>query len=212
MCSETGAAEACCSAWSFGESGDFFEVGFDALNDAELGDAVAGFDLGCGLAEVGNDDADLAAVAGIDDAGECGESSEGEAGTVFDERAVSGWEFKREAGGDGDGGSGRERSGFGGVEVGGEITVGASVGVAGDVGCRVQLLDFDVRHDFYSLRDAREGKRNTTFGGDSNEIGTEFSSCGCVYINSNTTGQTARYEKSCRDPKGAAPWQSVRSI
>src|SRR5206468_8705770 len=80
--SDAGAAEASGTACGFGEFGDLLEGGFDALDDAELGDAVAGGDgVGQGV-EVGEDDLDLAAVAGVDNASKGGEALEGEAGAV----------------------------------------------------------------------------------------------------------------------------------
>lgn len=45
-------------------------------------------------------------------------------------------------------------------------------------------------------------KGNTTFGGDSNGIGAAFSSVWCVYINSNTTGQTAKQNVKLPRPEG----------
>jgi hypothetical protein len=93
--------------------------------------------------EVGEDDFDLAAVAGVDDAGQGGEPAQGHAGTVFDQGAEAGGKGKREAGGDGDGFAGLERPGGDGMEVGGEIAEGAGVGVARKLGCGVQLLSLD---------------------------------------------------------------------
>ena len=98
--------EASVAAWGFGEGVGLFEGGLDALDDAELGDAVA---WGDGLrfgGEVGEDDLELAAVAGVDDAGEGGDAADGEAGAVFDEGSVGGGELEREAGADGDGAAG----------------------------------------------------------------------------------------------------------
>jgi len=117
-----GGAEAGGVAGGFGQGGGFFEGGLDALDDAELGDAVAG---GYGLGfwgQVGDDDFEFAAVAGVDDAGEGGDAAEGEAGTVFDEGPVGGGELEGEAGADGLRGTGcaggGESGGFGGEEVG----------------------------------------------------------------------------------------------
>ena len=84
----SGRAEAGDAAGSFGQSICLFKGGFDALDDAELGDAVAGRDEVRVEAEVGEDDFELAAVAGIDDAGERGEAAKGEAAAIFDQSAV----------------------------------------------------------------------------------------------------------------------------
>ena len=89
-----------------------------------------------GLAgEVGEDDLELAAVAGVDDAGEGGDAAEGEAAAIFDEGAVGGGKLEGETGADGLGGAGiadgRKGDGLGGEEIGGEIAEGADVGVAG---------------------------------------------------------------------------------
>ena len=165
--------EASVAAWGFGEGVGLFEGGLDALDDAELGDAMAGGDgLGFG-GEVGEDDLELAAVAGVDDAGEGGDAAQGEAGTVFDEGAVGGGQFEREAGADGLRAAclaGRgEGCGFGGEEVGGEVAEGAGVGVTRELRGGVEALDEDgggisvghESHGFVSVarRDVVERKR-----------------------------------------------------
>ena len=98
---------------------------------------TGGDEVGLG-GEVGEDDFELAAVAGIDDAGEGGDAAQGEAAAVFDEGTVGGGEFEGEAGADGLGGAGLadggEREGLGGEEVGGEVAEGTDVGVAGKLG------------------------------------------------------------------------------
>ncbi len=133
-----GRAEAGDATRGFGEGVGLFKGGLDALHHAELGDAVAGGDE-VGLAgEIGEDDLELAAIAGIDDAGEGSDAAQGEAAAVLDEGAVGGGKFEREAGSDGLGGAGladgREGKGFGGEEVGGEIAKGTDVGVTGELG------------------------------------------------------------------------------
>ena len=110
-----------------------FELCFDSLDDAKLGDAIAGPDLVAEGREVGEDDLDLSAVAGVDDAGEGGDAFEGEAGAVFDQGSEALRETKREAGGNGDGVSGGDSAVRDGVQVAGEIAKGAGVSVAGDL-------------------------------------------------------------------------------
>ena len=105
----------------------------------------------CGLGgEIGEDDAELAAVAGVGDAGEGGDAAQGEAGAVFDQGPVGGGQLESEAGADGLGGAGppdgSEGDGFRGEEVGGEIAEGAEVGVAGQLCGGVEALDADGNH------------------------------------------------------------------
>ena len=143
----SGRAEAGGAARCFGEGVGLFKGGLDAKDDAELGDAVAGGDrVGLG-GEVGEDDLELAAVAGVDDTGEGGEAADGQAGAVFDQGAVGGGEFEGEAGADGEGGAGLADGGEGdglcGEEVSGEVSEGAEVGVAGDLGGGEEALDAD---------------------------------------------------------------------
>jgi hypothetical protein len=119
----------------------------DALDDAELRDAVAGGDglgLGC---EVSEDDLELASIAGVDDTGECGDAADSQAGTVFYQSAVSAGQLDRYSGADGLRGAfltdRSERCGFGGEEIGGEVAEGASVSVAGKLGGGVEALHTD---------------------------------------------------------------------
>ncbi len=144
-----GGAEAGGTTGGLGEGVGLFEQGLDAEDDAELGEAVAGGDGVWVGGEVGEDDLELAAVAGVDDAGEGGDAADGEAGAIFDECAVGGGEFEGEAGANGEGGAGLadrgEGDGFGGEEVGGEIAEGAGVGVAGELGGGEETLDADGR-------------------------------------------------------------------
>lgn len=145
--SAAGGAEAGVAAGGFGEGVGFFEGGLDALDEAELGDAVAGGDEVGVAGEVGEDDFELAAVAWIDDAGEGGDAAEGETAAIFDQGSVGGGEFEGEAGADGLGGTGLadggEGEGFGGEEIGGEIAEGADVGVTRKLRGGEQALDFD---------------------------------------------------------------------
>lgn len=123
------------------------EGGLDALNDPQLGDAVAGKDgVGDGC-EIGEDYFDLAAVAGIDDAGQGGEASQCHAGPVFDEGTEVRGKAERDAGGDGDGFAGLEGPDGDGVEVGGEVAEGSGVGVAWKLRVGVKLLDFHYKLD-----------------------------------------------------------------
>lgn len=141
----TSGAEAGGAAGGFGEGVGLFEGGLDALDEAKLGDAVAGGNEVGIAGEVGEDDLEFAAVAGIDDPGEGGDAAQGEAAAVFDQGAVGGGKFEGEAGADGLGrvrlADGRERDGFGGEEIGGEVTEGADVGVARELGGRQEALD-----------------------------------------------------------------------
>jgi hypothetical protein len=144
---DAGGTEAGVVAWGFREHVGFFEVGLDALDDTELRDAMAGGD---GLrfgGEIGEDDFELAAIAGVDDAGEGCDAAEGEAGAVFDEGAVGGRELEGKTGTNGKGAAslsgGCEDGRLGGEEVCGEIAVGAGVSVAGKLSGREKTLDED---------------------------------------------------------------------
>lgn len=146
-----GGAETGGPARGFFECVGLLEGGFNALHDAELGDAVAGCDLVGFGGEVGQDDLEFASVAGVDDAGEGGDATDGEAAAVFDECAVGGRQFHGDAGADEAGGAGGELEGFAGEEVGGEVAEWTDVGVTRKLGGGVETLDFDggigrVRH------------------------------------------------------------------
>ena len=138
---------------SFVKNFDSFELCLDALNDAKLGDAIPGFDLVSHGREVGENDLDLAAVAGIDDAGKGGDAFQGETGTVFDEGSEAVREAERDAGGDGNGVSGSDSAVFDSVKVAGEIAVGAGMGVAGNLcaGMKFKNRDFCSRMHTRSL-------------------------------------------------------------
>jgi len=140
----SGGTEAGDAAGGFGEGVGLFEGGLNALDNAELGDAVAGGD-GLGLGgEVGEDDPELAAITGVDDTREGGDAADGEAGAVFYQSAVRTGELDGNASADGLGtafvaGWG-QRCGFGGEEIGCEVSEGAGVGVAGELGGGVKAL------------------------------------------------------------------------
>ena len=142
-----GRAEAGGSAGRFGEGVDFFKGGLQTLDNAELGDAMAWSDGVRFGREIGEDDAELAAVARVDDPGEGGDAAEREAGAIFDEGSVSFGQFEGETGADGLGGSGlacgSELDGFGGEEIRGEIAEWPEVGVAGQLCGGVEALDAD---------------------------------------------------------------------
>jgi hypothetical protein len=127
----------------------FFEDRFNALDDAELGDAMAEFDrLRCGI-QVGQDNFYFAAIAAVDDAGERGDAAQSEAGTVLDERAVGRGKLHGKAGAHGLGSArlanGGQRKCFAGEEVGGEVAEWAGVGVAREL-CRFEKpLDKNLR-------------------------------------------------------------------
>ena len=163
-----GGTEAFGSAGSLGEGVGFGKDGLDALDDTELGDAMAGGDgLGFG-GEIGENDFKLAAVAGINDAGEGGEAAQGETGAVFNQSAVSFGQFEGEPGGDCAGRAGfadrREHGGLRGEEIGGEVAIRSHVGVARQLRGRVKALDEDrglragVRHGVRKIVARRQGR------------------------------------------------------
>lgn len=128
------------------EGFSFDESGLKQGNDAELGDAGAGLKRdGCG-GEVGEDHFELAAVAGINDAGEGVQAAQGKRGAIENQAAKIRREANSHASGDGEGLAGSEGVGGERMEVGGEIAVGAGVGVARELGVGVQALDLNLGH------------------------------------------------------------------
>jgi hypothetical protein len=120
----------------FGAGGLF--QGFDGRdfagkygNGDHLGDFFAGIEFERVFAEVGHEDEDFAAVAGVDDAGGGGDAFGGHGRAVADEQAeglagggVVG--FNGDAGADADGGVGCERGWLKGEEVIAEVFAGVS--------------------------------------------------------------------------------------
>lgn len=94
-----------------------------------LGDFFAGLELDGGVAKVGHEDKNLAAVAGIDDAGRGGDSFASHGGAVANQEAerdsgggMAG--FDGDAGADPDSGAGSEQGGFESKQVIAEVLAG----------------------------------------------------------------------------------------
>lgn len=167
----TGGAEAPGAAGSLGQGVGFSKDGLNALDDAELGDAVAGGNcLGLGR-EVGEDDFEFTAIAGIDDTGEGREAAQGETGAVFDEGAVSFGKFQCKPRGNRTGGAGfahgRKYGGFRGEEIGGKVSIRTRVSVAGQLRGGVEALHENrglrtgVRHGVKKIVAWRERKASS---------------------------------------------------
>jgi len=145
--SGSGAAEALFGAGGVFERFDGDDVAGEDGNGDHLGDFFAGIEFERVFAEVGHEDEDFAAVAGVDDAGGGGDAFGGHGRAVADEQAeglagggVVG--FNGDAGADADGGSGRERGRLQGEEVVAEVFAG--VGDLGGAGSGVK--EFYTKH------------------------------------------------------------------
>jgi hypothetical protein len=140
-----GGTEAACASFGIGEVAFKPLDGF-VFRDDELGDAVAFFDGVIGAAEIEHDDADFAAVTGVDGAEVYGEGVfEGHAAAGTDLRFIAGRQFDGDAGGNGLGYAGREDAGFDGAEVEAGI-FGRAVGIDGERGVGVKFFDANL-HD-----------------------------------------------------------------
>jgi len=118
----------------FGAGGVFEGLnGFDGAGEDgdgdHLGDFFAGLELDGSVAEVGHEDQDFAAVAGIDDAAGGGDSPGSHGGAVADQEAerhsgggMAG--LDGDAGAHPDGGAGSEQGGFQSKQIVAEILAG----------------------------------------------------------------------------------------
>ncbi len=122
---------------AFFGAGGFFKLGYDFDSAGEdgdgdhLGDFLAGADFDGRVAQVGHEDEDFAAVAGIDDSGGGGETFGRHGRAVADEQAEGGTGggmagLDGYAGADFDGGAGNEEGRFEGEEVIAEVFAGVS--------------------------------------------------------------------------------------
>jgi hypothetical protein len=82
-----GAAEAFFGACRVIEGFDLFNGTSEDRDGNHLGDLLAGFQVDGGIAEVGHDDEDLTAIAGVDDAAGASQAAGSHGGAVADEQA-----------------------------------------------------------------------------------------------------------------------------
>jgi len=144
--SHTGGTESSCSPGSLRNLIDNLKRRRKAVNNAKLGDPVAGGQMNLVGGEIGDDYLDLAPIPGIDDAGERGNALYGQARAILDEGSVLSRELHHQAGGDKGRLAGSQGGGLAGVEIGSEVAPGTVMGVARKAGFGVQHLDADGDH------------------------------------------------------------------
>lgn len=133
----SGAAKAFFGAQGVFEAVDFSDCAGEDGDGHHLGDFFSGVELEGGVTEIGEEDEDLAAVAGVDDAAGGGDAARGHGGAVADEQAerragVGMAGFDGDAGADPGGVAGRKEQRFEGEEVVAEVFAG--VGDDGELG------------------------------------------------------------------------------
>jgi hypothetical protein len=115
-----------------------------------LGDTVAALDVVGFASQIEHDDADFAAVSGINGGGAVGKGD-----GVLEGKSAAGAHLGFEAGGDFDGNAGRHGDGNAGLEGGGfdgsEVHAGVlvrSMGVGGELGVGAEALEFNAHSNY----------------------------------------------------------------
>src|SRR5271157_647448 len=128
--SRSRASESACVAFCRGYGIDFGELHFHSPDNPQLSNSIAGFYSKKFFAQVDQNNFQLAAVAGIDHAGQRADSLQSQSGAILDERAEFRGKLESETGANGLDFAGRQFCCLQSRNIGGQIAEGASMRVA----------------------------------------------------------------------------------